>query len=67
MERGGEKKGGFTQVYRHEMIVNGFREFAENVLENFHKPTEDKLPQIVQKAKIPLGYHQFCGGRNRIF
>ena len=45
-----EKKSGFTQIYRHEIIFNGFRDFAENVLQNFHKPTEDKLPQIVLKA-----------------
>ena len=54
MERGGEKKWIHSGIHRHEIAVNDFRDFAENVLQKFHKPREDKLPQSVQKAKMPL-------------
>ena len=54
MERGGEKKWIHSGIHRHEIAVNDFRDFAENVLQNFHKPREDKLPQSVKIAKLPL-------------
>ena len=47
-------ESGFTQVYCHEITVYDFRDFEEKVLQNFHKPSEDKRPQSVQKAKMPL-------------
>ena len=48
-----KKKWIHSGIHRHEIAVNDFRGFAGNVLQNFHKPREDKLPQNVKIAKMP--------------
>ncbi|XP_076039002.1 E3 SUMO-protein ligase KIAA1586-like [Oratosquilla oratoria] len=46
-----EKLREFDKVFHHEISINDFRDYVENVLQNSSNPAKAEVPQSVQKAK----------------
>ena len=46
-----EKLSEFSIVFHHEISVNDYRDYMENVLHNSSNPAKAEVPQSVQKAK----------------
>ena len=46
-----EKLREFSKVFHHEISINDFRDYVENVLQNSSSPAKAEVPQSVQKAK----------------
>ena len=46
-----EKLREFSKVYHHEISINEFRDYVENVLQNSSNRAKAEVPSSVQKAK----------------
>ena len=46
-----EKLGEFSKAFHHEISINDFLDYVENVLQNSSNPAKAEVPQSVQKAK----------------
>ena len=47
-----EKLRKFSKVFHHEISINEFRDYVENVLQNCSNLAKDEVPSSVQKLKI---------------
>ena len=46
-----EKRRKFSKVFHHEISINEFRDYVENVLQNCSNLAKAEVPSSVQKAK----------------
>jgi len=60
-----EKLREFSKVFHHEISINEFRDYVENVLKNSSKLAKAEVPSSVQKAKNIIRCYccSFCRGR----